>query len=197
MTHCARRCLCADARTDATDNTLAEKAGATARPMACTQSRYWQEQQLMEQLINTERRTKEEHGAQAQALAPAVDEAALPSKSRVSSVTVNITKRDGGFGMYISTEGVVSGYSVLGGPAEVQRARTPCTYTPSPCCAHAINPLCVIVAVPTRTGAAWLQVGRGDFKQRKLLRSPWALFLLLLASLLATCCCFAPVAAWQ
>jgi hypothetical protein len=74
MTHCARRCLCADARTDATDNTLAEKAGATARPMACTQSRYWQEQQLMEQLINTERRTKEEHRRQ-----PGVEPKSLPN----------------------------------------------------------------------------------------------------------------------
>eukprot|EP01044_Picomonas_judraskeda_P030716 COSAG03_NODE_11168_length_608_cov_1.168959_2_plen_61_part_01 len=38
----------------------------------------------------------------------------------MSTVTVNITKGEGGFGMRISAEGVVTGYSVPGGAAEVR-----------------------------------------------------------------------------
>ena len=38
----------------------------------------------------------------------------------MATVTVNITKGEGGFGMRISVEGVVTGYSVPGGAAEVR-----------------------------------------------------------------------------
>ena len=37
----------------------------------------------------------------------------------MATVTVQITKGEGGFGMRISVEGVVTGYSVPGGAAEV------------------------------------------------------------------------------
>ena len=40
----------------------------------------------------------------------------------MTTISVSITKGEGGFGMRISVEGVVTGYSVPGGAAEV---RTP------------------------------------------------------------------------
>ena len=42
--------------------------------------------------------------------------------AKMSTISVSITKGEGGFGMRISVEGVVTGYSVPGGAAEV---RTP------------------------------------------------------------------------
>lgn len=40
----------------------------------------------------------------------------------MAMVTVEITKGEGGFGVRISAEGVVTGYSVRGGAAEVRGA---------------------------------------------------------------------------
>ena len=48
----------------------------------------------------------------------------------MTTISVSITKGEGGFGMRISVEGVVTGYSVPGGAAEVRTPRLAAGFAP-------------------------------------------------------------------